>query len=187
MNKFFLVGIPGCGKSTLGKHVAERLKMPFYDTDDMAVNKIGKPSVNDLFRYHYHERLREEQINAVIEISNLNDPAIVATGAEIALIYECVKTMKNVGYIINIKREVQSIIDDLKESTGSRLVLVDENNGTKINMQEKAVILYSEHLSEYKTAADLNMNNNGSEDEGVERLEFLIQAIIDIKEQGNKV
>ena len=31
--KIFLIGLPGCGKSTLGKQLAEALNVPFVDLD----------------------------------------------------------------------------------------------------------------------------------------------------------
>ena len=50
-----LIGMPGCGKSTLGKALAKRLGRDFYDADDVIVEQEGKtcllytsPSPRDL-------------------------------------------------------------------------------------------------------------------------------------------
>lgn len=43
-----IIGMPGCGKSTLGKALASRLNRPFYDADDVIVWQEGK-SIPELF------------------------------------------------------------------------------------------------------------------------------------------
>ena len=44
-----LIGMPGSGKSTLGKIISERLKMEFADTDDYIEKKMNL-TVSDLFK-----------------------------------------------------------------------------------------------------------------------------------------
>ena len=182
MNKFYLVGIPGCGKTTLGKRVAERLNMPFFDTDEMARKKLGDVSFADMFRLYLHGHFSREEKNAIIEITGYDEPAIVATGAEVGLVKESVKVMKSTGYIINIKREAQSILNEMEEKP-SGLALVDKNNGITINMSQQAVIEYAKCIDEYEMAADINFNNCGSEDEGVEKLALFIQTIMESKSE----
>ena len=180
MNKFYLVGIPGCGKTTLGKRVAERLNMPFFDTDEMVKAKMVDFSYVDMFRFHFHGRFCEEERKAVIELAGYDEPAIVATGAEVGLVKESVKIMRSTGYIINIKREAQSILNEMKEKPAG-LALVDKNNGVTINMSQQAVIEYAKCIAEYEMAADFNISNYGSEDEGAEKLARLIQLIMESK------
>ncbi len=43
-----LIGMPGCGKSTLGKALAKRLGRDFYDADDVIVEQEGK-TIPELF------------------------------------------------------------------------------------------------------------------------------------------
>ena len=43
-----LIGAPGAGKSTIGRRVAERLKVPFVDTDALIEEESGM-SVADMF------------------------------------------------------------------------------------------------------------------------------------------
>ena len=182
MNKFYLVGIPGCGKTTLGKRVAECLNMPFFDTDKMAKNKLGDVSYTDMFKLFLHGHFSREEKNAVIEVAGYDEPAIVATGAEVGLVKESVEIMKSTGYIIHIKRETQSILNEMEGKPSIGFVLVDRNNenGEKpVSMQKLAVIEYAKCLAEYEMAADLNFSNYGSEDEGVEKLALLIQMIME--------
>jgi shikimate kinase len=57
-----LIGAPGAGKSTIGRRVAERLKVPFVDTDALIEEESGM-SVSDMFVElgEPEFRVREEQ------------------------------------------------------------------------------------------------------------------------------
>ena len=46
-----LIGMPGCGKSTVGKMLAKRLRVDFCDTDDLIVGKTGEPLQDTLDKY----------------------------------------------------------------------------------------------------------------------------------------
>ena len=184
MNKYFLTGIPNSGKSTLGKLVAEKLGLPFYDTDDMAVKAIGGVRLFDIFSSRHTSRLYAEQINAIIELSKMEGAAIVATGAEVALIPKCVDYMVEMGIIIYIKRDIELVREDLKKTAGQRIALKEENTGTIFDMHEIAADLYVKELSQYEEAADVTLENNGNIDEGVERLTALISAGIQAEKEN---
>jgi len=178
MNKYFLIGIPHCGKSTFGRQVADHLQMPFFDTDEMTKSKMGEVRLFDTLSSYFGIRFREEQINAIIELSNLDDSAIIATGAEVALIPKCVQIMKSVGFVIHIRREIEAILNELKDSINSRPVLVEVKKGTILDFRQEAVKSFSEDILQYEAVADFNIDNNGSEDECTERLLTLIQTVI---------
>jgi len=180
MNKLcFLIGTPHCGKSTLGRRVSEIMHLPFYDTDDMVRAKIGVVRIGDIFNSYIHSRSRSIEREVILKLSStLSNPAIIATGAEVALIPDCVVAMRNTGYIILIKRRLDSILDDLRGSVDSRPVLVEVNDGTILDFRERAVLAYADELPRYEALAELTINNNGSEDDGVNLLLTLVQAIL---------
>lgn len=174
MKKYILIGIPNCGKTTLGRRTAEILQMPFFDTDTMAYNKLKIVSPLDLFRPSTTARLEIEQLNAIVELAKLDYACIIATGAEVALMPNCARLIRNMGTIIYIQRKVELVFADLKEKNRSSLIMRDETDGTEINMREEAVELYAEEISQYEDLADLILDNDGTEDEGVEKLITLI-------------
>ncbi|MGL4943940.1 MAG: shikimate kinase, partial [Thermoguttaceae bacterium] len=49
-NKYILIGIPNSGKSTLGRRAADCLKLPFFDTDVMACERLEIGNVLEQFR-----------------------------------------------------------------------------------------------------------------------------------------
>ena len=178
MNKYFLVGIPYSGKSTLGQRIADHLQMPFFDIDVIAESRMGKVRLSDTLNPRFAMRFRDEQIKATLEFANHSGSAVIATGAEVALISECVELMKNVGYIIHIKRDVEAILTELRETVDSRVVLTEVNSGAILDFGKESVMSYSEDVPHYEAVADFCIDNNRSEDEGVEKLILLIQQHI---------
>ena len=73
-----LVGMPGCGKSTVGRHLARQLGMRFVDTDTDIEQRIGMP-IRDYFEQHGEAVFRAVEQDAIEELSAL--PSVVlATG-----------------------------------------------------------------------------------------------------------
>ena len=175
----FLIGAPHCGKSTLGQRVSEIMQLPFYDTDDMVREEIGEVRIGDIFNSYIHSRSRGIEREAVLALSTtLSSPTIIATGAEVALIPDCVGAMRDTGYIIHIKRNTNSILEELRSSVDSRPVLVEVDDGTIFDFREHAVLAYADELPTYEAVAELTIDNNGSEDEGVNLLHTLVLAIV---------
>lgn len=176
MSKYVLIGIPNCGKSTLGRQAADILQLPFFDTDVMAYNKLKLENPFDLLKPSVLMKLRDEQYYAMLELSKYDGSAIIATGAEIALMPECVELMKNMGTIIHIERKFETVLDEIKKDDNKGLVFCYEKSGTEIVAQEENVRIYSCELSQYEALSDITMENNGSENEGVEKLVTLINS-----------
>jgi shikimate kinase len=73
-----LVGMPGCGKSTVGRQLARQLGTDFVDTDTELERRLGMP-VRSFFEAHGEEAFRREEEAVVEEVTRL--PAgVVATG-----------------------------------------------------------------------------------------------------------
>ena len=67
--KIFLIGFMGSGKTTIGKKLANKLNIPFFDIDEEVVNDEGKdiPTIfevegEDYFRQKEHEKLNNEKL-----------------------------------------------------------------------------------------------------------------------------
>ena len=170
--KIFLIGIPNSGKTTLGRRAAEKLRIPFYDTDLIICEKLDNPL--DLFRMAFSGHFAAEQIKIISKLAKLKGKALIATGAEAALSPECASLMKAGGTIINIKRKPDILLEEFKKS-GNRGMIMKEENGEEICMQEEAIRLYAKECSQYEALADLSFENDGTEDEGLEKLLKLIE------------
>ena len=76
--KIFLIGFMGCGKSKLGKALANKLEVPFLDLDTL-VETINQQSIPQLFENLGEEGFRLKEKEA-LQQSAMDSNAIVATG-----------------------------------------------------------------------------------------------------------
>ncbi len=74
-----LVGLPGVGKSTVGKLVAEELPAPFLDIDSILVRQMGMP-VGQIFGMVGEPRFRAMEKDAVAT-AQAREPAVIIPGA----------------------------------------------------------------------------------------------------------
>ena len=177
-NKYYLVGIPTCGKTTLGRRVSEHMDMAYFDTDDMAADQVKKENNERFSFFSYLDSVYDEQKKAIVWLSTFDSPAIVATGAEIALIPDCVELMRSTGFIIFIDRILEKILDAMQDNPPSGPVMAaHKDDGSFIYMHEERVKIYESERPKYRAIADYTLDNNGSEDEGAEKLAALIRAL----------
>ena len=73
-----LVGLPGSGKSTVGRQLARRLLLPFTDTDHWIEQRLGC-SIRSYFEREGEERFRDFEESAIDEIT-AGVQGVVATG-----------------------------------------------------------------------------------------------------------
>jgi shikimate kinase len=172
VKKYYLIGIPNSGKTTLGRRAAEKLRLPFYDTDTMLCDRINNPL--DLFKMALNGQFLEEQIKIVSKLAKHKGKALIATGAEAALSPECASLMKASGTVINIKRKPDVLLEEFKKS-GKHGMIMKKEGGEEINMQEEAIKLYAKECSQYEALADLSFENDGTEDDGLEKLLKLLE------------
>ena len=113
------------------------------------------------------------QREAVDELADLDSAAIIATGAEVALMPACATKLCHIGTVIHLRRKAETVLADIAKD-GSQLVLRDMTDGTEVVMREKTVKLYAQEILQYDALADLTLENDGTEDEGLEKLIALI-------------
>lgn len=73
-----LVGMPGSGKSTVGRHLARHLGQDFVDCDQAIEQRIGMP-IRDWFAQHGEASFRDIEQDVIEELSQRRD-AVLATG-----------------------------------------------------------------------------------------------------------
>lgn len=73
-----LVGLMGVGKSTIGRRLAKRLQVPFRDTDDEIVKRLGV-SIPDIFEMSGEAFFRDQEHKTIMELVEAG-PCVLATG-----------------------------------------------------------------------------------------------------------
>ena len=76
--KIYLVGFMGAGKTTVGRELAARLDVPFFDLDGL-VEAAEKTSIKDIFGQHGEPYFRKRERD-ILRSTRYLDNALVATG-----------------------------------------------------------------------------------------------------------
>jgi shikimate kinase len=79
----YLIGMPGCGKSTLGQALAKRLGYQFFDTDAV-IEQLTQQSISDFFAASGEAKFRDLETQVLAELSAYTR-LVVATGGGIVL------------------------------------------------------------------------------------------------------
>ena len=160
MNKeknIVLIGMPGSGKTTFGKAVAQRLQRPFYDADDVVVELEGK-TIQDMFAVS-EDYFRDAESRAVKVLAE-------KTGIVIACGGGVVKRQSKTGTIIFIDRKPEAIIADV--DADSRPLLAAG--------RQKIYDLYAERIALYREAADYTIANDTASADVISKLIHMIET-----------
>lgn len=138
MNKnIVLIGMPGSGKTTLGKILSRELKLKLYDVDNFIETTEDK-SISEIFKVS-EEHFRSLETKAIEKLSSKKD-VIISTGGGVVKSPYNMEILKKNGLIIFINRPVENIITDI--ATENRPLLKDG--------AEKIYALYNERYELYK-------------------------------------
>ena len=103
-----LIGMPGCGKTTIGKILAEMLSKDFVDTDEEIEKKTNKKP-GEIIIEHGEEKFREIEAEVIKEVSKRQN-CVVATGGGAVLRKENVEHLKQNGKLFFIDRPLSSLV-----------------------------------------------------------------------------
>ncbi|MBE7022240.1 MAG: shikimate kinase [Ruminococcaceae bacterium] len=106
-----LIGLTGCGKSTLGRGLSRRLCMPFIDMDDYIEKKEGK-AIRNIFAEHGEAYFRTLETRAAQELSEKKG-YIIATGGGAVLNPKNMEYLKKTGVVLFIDRSPEAILKKL--------------------------------------------------------------------------
>ncbi len=105
-----LIGMPGCGKSTVGVVLAKAMGMDFVDSDLMIQKQTGQ-KLSTLIDQHGDMGFREieNRINAALEAED----CVIATGGSVIYGENAMRHLKKIGTVIYLKLSYEAIEDRL--------------------------------------------------------------------------
>ena len=102
----YLVGMPGSGKSTVGREVAGRLGVPFVDLDEEIERRHGS-TVPEIFADEGEAAFRALEARELVEVSR-QDPSVVACGGGVVLEPANRIALRNTGTCVYLERAGRS-------------------------------------------------------------------------------
>ena len=139
-----LTGMPGCGKSTVGKRLADKFGKRQFDTDKLIVDK-EKRQITDIFASEGEEYFRDIESDVIKDISTGNG-LIISTGGGAVLRKENVAALKSNGEVIFIDRPLDKLIPTDDRPTASDVDMLKRR--------------YEERYNIYCDACDIKVDND---------------------------
>ena len=148
-NNIVLIGMPGVGKSTLGVVLAKELGYEFVDAD-LLIQKREKRLLKEI--------IAEEGVNGFLKIENdvnasiCAEKTIIATGGSVIYGKEAMEHLKEIGTVVYLKLDFETLDSRLGSLKGRGVVLKDGQNLKS---------LYDERIPLYEKYADVTVDEKG--------------------------
>lgn len=159
MKNIVLIGMPGSGKTTIGKLLAKELSLSFFDSDQH-IEKTQNLTISQIFEQFGEEHFRNLETAALKELLQKTN-SVISTGGGIVKKEENIDLLKKSSIVIFINRPLENLLSDI--DTESRPLLKDG--------KQKLVNLFEQRFDLYKKACSAEVLNNDS-------LESVIKKII---------
>ncbi len=157
-NNVIFIGMPGCGKTTIGSEVAERIGYGYIDSDSVIVAREGK-RLSDIIAEVGREGFLD--IEAKVNSELAANRCVIATGGSVIYRDYAMQKLKGMGTVVYLKHSYETIesrLGDLKK----RGVALKEGFTLKD--------LYEERTPLYEKYADIVVElENGPLQDAVER------------------
>ena len=137
-----LIGMPGAGKTMLGKKMAERMNRRFVDVDDMIEEHEGM-TVHEIFEQKGENYFRKVETD-MLEKACIETGLVIATGGGIVKKKVNYNIIKQNGVVIWIKRDLDKL----------------ETEGRPLSMTIPLEQLYEERKAAYEYWSDFFIDNN---------------------------
>ena len=103
-----LVGMPGCGKSAIGRRLAPRLDLPFVDADEEIEQAAGK-SIKEIFADHGEAYFRDGERRVIARLL-ASGPQVLATGGGAMMLEETRESIRRAGITIWVKADLPVLV-----------------------------------------------------------------------------
>jgi len=178
--KVVLIGYRATGKSTVGRLLAAKLKIPFWDTDAMVEKVIDMP-IKEIVALHGWDYFREKEKETIKFLMQKED-CVIATGGGVVLFRENIDLLKqNVdllkksGVIIWLNAPLEDIIERLKKDSQKGGTRPQFTTG---NIVQETIDIMRQRLPLYEGAADYTVDTiNKNVEKVVEEIyQYLIKT-----------
>lgn len=147
---FVLIGMPGAGKSSMGKVVARRLHMRLVDVDRVIEAREGM-KLHALIAERGMEAFRKIEEEALLSMGE--DNTIISTGGSAIYYPRAMEHLKSIGKVIYLYASLNTIVERIGDFS---------RRGVVIGEGQTIEDLYNERSALYKKYADAIVNCDGN-------------------------
>ena len=122
-----LIGLPGSGKSTVGRNLARRLDLPFNDSDHVIEQRIGC-SIRDYFDRQGEQAFRDIEESVIRELTEAGS-GVLATGGGAVLRETNRNRLHAAGHVIYLNSSPEEVFRRLRHDGKRPLLQVDDPLG----------------------------------------------------------
>ena len=148
-----LIGFMGCGKSTVGRKLADALSYEFMDADEVIEKEYGK-SISRMFEEDGEEFFRNAETELLKKLETQADGIVLATGGGMPMREQNVVSLKKIGTVVFLFTEIETILSRLQKDTGRPLADGEDR-------EKRLRMLYEKRLPVYREAADVCLDTEG--------------------------
>jgi shikimate kinase len=158
-NNYVLIGLPSCGKSTIGRRAAEELGLDFYDTAKIIVEALG----DSLSFFGFSREYGDKETQVLLELLDKAERSVIATGGSVLSLDRNIPILKRLGYIFFIDRDPEILLAVCKSRYS---VKIDDEDPIDLD-----TLTVKSHMDlNYADTADITVENHGTEDLGLANL-----------------
>lgn len=143
MKNIVLVGMPGCGKSTVGKALAKRLSRPFFDADEEIVRRAGKP-IPEIFQAEGEAGFRKIETEVLFDLCRQSG-AVIATGGGAVTVPKNHDILRQNSLVVFINRDIAVL----------------PTAGRPLSEQNDLHEMFRHRLPLYRAVCDYEVDGNG--------------------------
>lgn len=152
MENLVLVGMPGCGKSTIGAQLAQRLNKKFIDVDVEITHAAGM-QIPEIFATGGEETFRRLETQVLAKIGK-ESGLVIATGGGCVTRFDNYPLLHQNGRIIWIRRDLHTLATE----------------GRPLSHKNRLEEMYEIRMPLYKRFADYSVINDGSVDQTIAQI-----------------
>ena len=147
--KIFLIGLPCCGKSTLGKQLARHLNVSFIDLDQEIEKSVGLP-VREIFKKYGESFFRKQESETLRTLGEIETDFIMATGGGAPVFHDNIKFMNTTGKTVFLDVPTREITNRILQSNKEERPLLASLAPDEL--KDKIEFLRSQRISFYSQA-----------------------------------
>ena len=137
MKNIYLVGFMGSGKSTVGKIVAEKLKMNFVDIDELIEKEKGM-KITDIFKKKGEKYFRDLEKKKIKDLA-VKENLVISTGGGLGADKENMDLMKKTGLVVWLDVSLDEILERCKGDKNRPLLNQSYENLKKLYEKRKPI------------------------------------------------